>query len=163
MLSWERTWSVEALAAEACKDSSSNPRYSPEKLGMVLCDSSVSGQRQEGRWGLLASSLAPGFTGEPVSEESSGVWWSRMFDVLLKQAPTCTCVHTPHTQVHTRGKKVWQRSLWRKTVKKNLCLMLSSFILKTLSNWNQSATWYEISVSVGFVLLQGRVSSEGAS
>lgn len=64
---------MEALAAEACKDSSSNPRYSPEKLGMVLCDSSVSGQRQEGRWGLLASSLAPGFTGEPVSEESNGV------------------------------------------------------------------------------------------
>lgn len=55
------------------EDPSSNPHYSHEKPGMVLRDRTVSGPRQEGLLGLLASSLAPGFTGDPASKESSGI------------------------------------------------------------------------------------------
>lgn len=147
------------------EDPSSNPRYSHEKLGMVLCDHNVSGQRQGGSLGLAGLQSGSGFherldsQRNQVVSNGAGCWTS--FSSMCRHAHVCTHLACKYTCVK-KGVAVFFVEENNKE-KSLLDAQFSSFILKTLSNWNQSATWCEISISVGFVLLQGRVSSEIAS
>ena len=124
------------------EDPSSNHRYSNEKLGMVLCDHSVSGQRQEGRWGLLASSLAPGFMRDLILK---GIKWRLMEQDVGRPSQACAdmhkCAHTSHAKYTHVKKGVAVLFVEENNKEKSLLdAQFSSFILKTLSNWNQSAT-----------------------